>query len=204
VKRFPGILMLVILAVPLTGCPKRVLVQPVVDISRYNRIAVLPFETDSFLSTVGNELADDVVVELLKRAPGLEVVERARVDALIREQDLARSGYVNPESAIAVGRMLGVRAILTGSVSVSIGDIRPTPLNSQRVATGQATVRLIDTETGRVLWGTRESSDYSTFLSAGGGESLSVKTDHEMVQAVIQKLADAIARAFYPHYELQY
>ena len=36
----------------LSGCAHRVLVQPVLDMNQYNRIAVLPFETDSYLSTV--------------------------------------------------------------------------------------------------------------------------------------------------------
>ncbi len=188
-----------------TGCAHRVLVQPVVDVAKYNRVAILPFETDSFLSTVGNQVADEVVVNLLKHAPAMDVVERTRIDALLREQNLSRERVVNPESAIAVGKLLGVRAIMTGSISVSVGDIQPTPANAQRVATGSATARLIDTETGKVLWGGREESSYSTFLgtSAGTG-ALNVKTDQEMVQYVITDLGRQLAEAFYPHTELQY
>jgi len=189
----------------LAGCAQRVLVQPVVDVNQYNRVAVLPFETDSFLSTVGNQLADEIVVNLLQKAPQIDVVERTRIDAVVREQDLARSGYISPESAIALGRMLGVRAVVTGSVSVSIGDIQPTPLSPQRVATGTVTARLIDTQTGKILWGDRQESQYSTFTNTGNGQTIgNVRTDHEMVQQVIRDLGRAVAQAFYPHYELQY
>ncbi len=200
-----GGLGLVLLALAGTGCAHRVLVQPVLDVKQYNRVAVLPFETDSFLSTVGNQVADEVVVHLLNQARNLDVVERTRIDALLREQNLARDRYLTPESAIAVGKLLGVKAILTGSVSISIGDIQPTPSNAQRVATGSASARLIDVETGKIIWGGREESSYSTFIgSLSGQSSLNVKTDQEMVQYVIKDLGKQLSQAFYPHYELQY
>lgn len=188
-----------------SGCAQRVLVQPPVDIAHYNRIAVLPLETDSYLSTAGNQLADEIVLNLLKFAPQLDVIERTRVDALMNEQHLVRSGYISSESAIALGRMLGVRAILTGSVSLSIGDIQPTPLSLQRVATGAVTVRLIDTETGKVIWGDRRESDYTMLLDTGPGRISGVtKTDQEMVQEVVKDLARSVAQVFYSHYEYRY
>jgi TolB-like protein len=193
-----------LLALLAAGCAQRVLVQPVVDTGTYHRLAVLPLETDSYLSTVGNQLADEIVVNLLKNAPQLDIVERTRVDAVVREQDLARAGYISQESAIAVGKMLGVRAILTGSVSVSIGDIQPTPLNAQRVASGTATVRLIDTQTGKILWGDRQESQYSTFIGTSPDQIGINRTDQEMVQEVLKELARSIAQSFYPHFEYRY
>jgi TolB-like protein len=204
VKSFIKIAAASLLALLAAGCAQRVLVQPVVDTGTYHRLAVLPLETDSYLSTVGNQIADEIVVNLLKNAPQLDIVERSRVDAIIREQDLARAGYISPESAIAVGKMLGVRAILTGSVSVSIGDIQPTALSAQRVATGAATVRLIDTQTGKILWGDRQESQYSTFIGARPDDIGINRTDQEMVQEVVKQLGSAIAQSFYPHYEYRY
>ncbi len=199
-KRF--FILLIFVAV---GCAPRVLVQPAVDLERYNRIAVLPFESDSFLSTVGHQLADEVVVQLLRKVPTLDIVERTRIDALLQEQNLANRGYLSPESAIAVGKMLGVKAILTGSISLSVGDVRTTRENEQRVASGVATVRFIDVETGKVLWARREKSDYTLFKSFGDrGESYAVKTDHEMIQEIIDDLAKEVIKPFYPHYEYQY
>jgi TolB-like protein len=187
------------------GCAQRVLVQPPENITRYNRIAILPLETDSYLSTAGNQLADEIVLNLIKNAPELDIVERSRVDVVMREQDLARSGYISPESAIALGRMLGVRAVLAGSVSLSIGDIAPTPLSAQRVATGAATVRLIDTETGKIVWGDRQESQYSSFTCNGPDRFSGItKTDQEMVQEVVKDLGRAIAQTFYPHIEYHY
>jgi TolB-like protein len=189
------------LVILLQGCAHRVLVQPVLDMSQYNRIAVLPFETDSYLSTVGNQMSDEIVVQLLTHAPTIDVVERTRIDALLREQNLSRDHLVTAESAVAVGRLLGVKIIMTGSLSVAIGDIRPAPGNSQRVATGTATARLIDTESGKIIWGGREESNYSTFLGEGG---YSAHTDQEMIEYVIRDLGKQLSEVFYPHYELEF
>ncbi len=196
---------ILLLILSLLGCAPRVLVQPAADLEKYNRIAVLPFESDSYLSTVGHQLADEVVIQLLKKVPDLDIVERTRIDALLEEQNLAKSGYLSPETAIVVGKMLGVKGILTGSISLSVGDVRTTRDNEQRVATGVATVRFIDVETGKVLWARREKSDYTLFKSFDGtGESYAVKTDHEMIQEIIDDLAKDVIKPFYPHYEYQY
>ncbi len=187
-----------------SGCGQRVLVQPRADMSAYNRIAILPFETDSFLSTIGHQLADEILVNLLEQAPGLDLVERTRVDSLIQEQNLVRSGHLSTNSAIAAGRLLGVRGIVAGSVTVSIGDIRPSALNTQRVATGVATIRFIDTETGKVLWAKRKNSEYAIYTTISSGETpVNIRTDHEMVQRVIRDLGRLLAEPFYPHYEIQ-
>ncbi|MCD4813200.1 CsgG/HfaB family protein [bacterium] len=196
---------LVILAIMigLGGCGTRVLVQPKADMGYYNRVAVLPFETDSFLSTVGYQLADEILVQLLETTPALQMVERTQIEALLQEQTMVRSGYMSMESAIQVGRLLGVRAIVTGSVTIAIGDVRSSPLNAQRVATGVATIRFIDTQTGKIIWAKRETAEYGSFKSVEGSTFYNYKTDHEIVQEVIQTLGKLLARNFYPHYELQ-
>ena len=187
------------------GCASRVWVEPVVSPENVPRLAVLPFETDSFLSTVGHQLADEIVAQLLKQAPDFEVVERSRIDALVQEQELARGGYVSRETAVTLGRLLGVSAILTGSVSLSVGDVQPTPLSAQRVASGSVSVRLIDVQTGRILWGDRLESQNAQFLGREDeGGTYQVRTDHEMVQDVIRELSRDVARAFTPHYEIRY
>ncbi len=186
----------------LAGCAQRVLVQPAVDLERYHRVAVLPFTTDSYLSTLGTQLADEIVVDLLRHAPQVEVMERARVDALIREQSLARGGYLDPQTAVSLGRLLGVQGLVMGSISLSVGNIRPTPLSAQRIATGVVTARLIDAATGKIVWSERKDSDFSQFLTTEPDNTVSyVWTDQEMIQRVLQDLAESVAQAFYAHEE---
>jgi TolB-like protein len=186
------------------GCGQRVLVQPLTDMNAYNRIAILPFETESFLSTIGHQLSDEIMVSLLENAPEVQLVERGRIDSLLQEQQLVRSGYLSVDSAVAVGKLLGVKGIVTGSVTASIGDIQPTPLSPQRVATGIATMRFVDVATWRILWANRAKSETSIYTQRPDGITpYSYRTDHEMVQAVIQDLGKQLAQFFYPHYELR-
>jgi hypothetical protein len=49
-------------------------------------------------------------------APGFSVVERDRLDAVLREQELALSDLVEPAKAVRVGRILAARYLVTGSV----------------------------------------------------------------------------------------
>ncbi len=193
---------LVSATVLLGGCAHLVQVPPVVDTSQYHRLAVLPFVAETSFSTVGTLLADDVVVDLFKRAPQIEVMERARVDALLQEQSLAQGPYLDPKTAVSLGKLLGVQALLTGSVSVDIGNVRPTPLSAQRITTGVAIVRLIDAATGKIIWTDRKESEVAQFLDTEPDNSITyVWTDQETVQRVLQDLAANIAQAFYAHEE---
>jgi TolB-like protein len=193
-------LLVVLAASP--GCAQRVLVQPVVDVTRYHRLAILPFQTESFDSTVGSQMADEVVIALLQNAPDIEVMERARVDAVLQEHSLSQSNLIDPRTALAVGKLLGVQALLTGSVTISIGNIQPTPLSAQRVVNGTATVRVIDVETGKIVWGDRRETSYADFLRTHADPwAGNVRTDHEMVERVLKDLGQAVAQALYPHYE---
>ncbi|MFH1314299.1 MAG: CsgG/HfaB family protein [Candidatus Eisenbacteria bacterium] len=184
----------------MSGCAKKVLVQPVIDPSEYTRMAVLSFETRGFAYTTGQQIADEIVIHLLRNAPDLEVIERTRIGDLIEEQDLEYQGYSTPESATTMGQLLDVDVILTGSAYLSLDVIHPADWHRDRVAMGVATVRLIDTRTGRVIWVGREDSHYSvTEWSEGDPDRW--MTDHQMTQEVVSDLAEAIARNFYAHYE---
>jgi len=186
-----------------SACARRVLVQPTLDVARYDRVAVLPFETTSILSTIGNQLADEIILNLVRNAPALDVIERTRIDDLLREQNLARSRVVDPTSAVSLGRLLGVRVIVTGSMSIGVETIEPVLNSRRRVAVGIAIMRLIDTETGKIIWSQREESQSATFL--GEGQSyLNVKTDQDMIQDVVRDLARSLAQNFYEHYEYRY
>lgn len=83
-----------------------------------DRIAVLDFE----LQGAGHETEDmgQIVAEWLVTAlvqeGRFEVVERRLLTKIVNEQKLAMSGMLDAESASELGRMLGVKIIITGSV----------------------------------------------------------------------------------------
>jgi len=78
--------------------------------------AVLPFAntTSDAMDTVS--LAEILQAELVGKDPFL-VVERERMDSVMKEQALSLSGVVSEDQAVEIGEMLGAEAIITGTVS---------------------------------------------------------------------------------------
>ena len=83
-----------------------------------HRVAVLPFSdgpgTDGVNS--GNSMAGFVLDRLIQ-GNRLEVVERSRLKAIMAELDLQAADLVDPRTAAKVGKLAGVDAVVTGSVS---------------------------------------------------------------------------------------
>lgn len=141
------------------------------------RYAVLDFRTADFGQQFGQgwwggarpqleNAVSDMLASEMARA-GFDVVERARLKDVLAEQALAQTGSLDPESAVRMGRILGARYLLVGTVSEwgirerGIGGLRvPDPLFGGRrteVGVGFAVARVVldfrvvDAETGRIV-----------------------------------------------------
>lgn len=102
------------------------------------RIAVVPFrELDGRTTVLGTYLAEELVTNLFMIG-NLDIIERAMLDKVIGELKLGSTGAIDPETAKKVGKIAGVEAIVTGSI---------TDLQSYV----GINCRLIDTETGRIF-----------------------------------------------------
>jgi curli biogenesis system outer membrane secretion channel CsgG len=156
----------------------KVAYNPRVDFSKIHRVGVTTF------SGANGAAAADILTQDLV-AGG---IERQRLDAVLDEQRLAESGVLDPETAVKLRKILGIDAIIVGSVtSYSPGqsyliqtddaDIRigngVTPVtgrniypgvnvlglpNTQVVSTAAQVgliARMVDVETGAVLWSAR-------------------------------------------------
>jgi len=88
-----------------------------------NTIAVANFD-GSYLSPelapIAFGLAEFTSIDLAK-VHSLTVVERLKLDLILKELELSASEYVDPSSAPRMGRLMGTRRLVTGSV-VSIGE----------------------------------------------------------------------------------
>ena len=103
-----------------------------------HKIAVIPFrELDGRSTVLGTYLAEELVTDLFA-AGTLDIVERSMLDKVMSELRFSQSGAIDPESAQHVGRIVGVEAIVTGSI---------TDLQSYV----GVNCRLINTETGRIF-----------------------------------------------------
>ncbi|NLI09156.1 MAG: hypothetical protein GX447_00170 [Elusimicrobia bacterium] len=84
-------------------------VNPRADFSKIKRVAVL-----SFQGSKGEVAADMLTQSLLQY--GADVVERQRLEDVLREQNLNMDNMLSPATARKVGKILGVDAVFVGSV----------------------------------------------------------------------------------------
>jgi tetratricopeptide (TPR) repeat protein len=94
-----------------------------VDTIPDNTIAVADFDASNLppeLAPIAKGLAEFTAIDLAK-VHSLTVVERQKLDVLLKELQFGTSGYVDLSSAPRLGRLMGARRLITGSV-LSIGD----------------------------------------------------------------------------------
>ncbi|HUQ83040.1 MAG TPA: CsgG/HfaB family protein [Gemmatimonadaceae bacterium] len=101
-------------------------------------LGVAPFAvpaSDTSLSALGYGLADILITDL-QRSGQLQLVDRIRVDALLREIQLADAGRVDPSTAPRVGKLVGARRIVIGALSQRPGGQLAIDARVADVATG--------------------------------------------------------------------
>ncbi len=195
-----------------------------------SRVAVLDFEFASIQRwwdgdwDVGGGIADMLVDELVNDGT-YSVIERTRLDAILAEQNFSNSDRADPLSAAAIGRILGVDAIVIGSVTQfgmerggrSVGGLgRLTRGLVNRVgqqqgkAAVQLTARMVNTDSAEILVsgeGEGRSDRSGLLLAAGGGTplgwaSLSMTSSNyretilgEATEAAIEQLSEQLVRS---------
>ncbi len=96
----------------------------------------------------------DMLVGSLAQVPSLLVVQRERLDEVLKEQTLHLSGRVADDSAIRVGRLTGATVLVTGSVAATAGIVR---IDTQ----------LLNVETGVILGTAAAEGPVSDVLNVG-------------------------------------
>ena len=124
------------------------------DFTKYNRVAVLPFQDFFKLPGSGNEVADVLSFALLET--GFNVIDRSQTETLLREQGAyGQSGILDASTIPKIGKILGVQAIITGVVSdystgiVFLDKEKEVPMGYSNVA---LTIKMLDVETSQVVW----------------------------------------------------
>lgn len=102
------------------------------------RVAVFPFvERAGPQGTLGSYLADKFMLQYMQWEH-VELVERAALDTVVREQRLAVSGAISDETAASIGNLLGAQAVIVGTITRDGGGI-------------ELIARLLSTDGGAVL-----------------------------------------------------
>ena len=128
--------------------PQKILAEGIKDLAtqiatnvskeKKQKVAILPFrELDGKPTVLGTYVSEELVTDLFMIG-GLDIVERTMLDRVLGEIKLGQTGVIDPETAKKVGKVAGVDAIVTGSIT----DLQSyVALNC----------RLIDAQTGHVF-----------------------------------------------------
>ena len=175
------------------------------------RMAVLEFKNkadNQWWYHGGAEAAQDVFVTELVKSGKFRVVEREQLEALMQEKNLTLSGDVDPKTAVKVGKLLGVNYLLTGAVTEygvtdkgahgsGIGRL-PGFNAGKRSFTAAMNARLIDTNTGEIVWADEASAEESSVKVSVGGFGGGVDDERmfdKVMKPVIQKLTASLKAA---------
>ena len=164
---------------------------------RKKRVAVFDFDYATVHSNVaaifgqdidvGKGISDLLVTNLVKDGT-YSVIERKALDKILAEQNFSNSDRANPTSAARLGKLLGVDAIIVGSITEFGDETKNTGVgggggnwhgfgmggfkHKNTKANVALTARLVDVDTGEILGvaeGKGQSSRSSTSMLGGGG-----------------------------------
>ncbi|MBO3461122.1 MAG: CsgG/HfaB family protein [Aetokthonos hydrillicola CCALA 1050] len=132
------------------------------------RIAVLDFEYSSVADNVkwmldSNTIGvSEILVNKLVKSGNFQVIERSQLEQVLKEQNLGASGRVDANSAAKIGRVLGVDAVVIGSITgfnieENNGGLGIPLFGGGKIGGGRKTahvklnVRLVNTNTAEIL-----------------------------------------------------
>lgn len=183
-------------------------------------------KADRGISTSSSTLLSDLTGGLLKskkkegktyqkgaRTNLYSVVERGQIDNVLKEQQFSNSGIVDDAQASQIGKLLGIDAIITGSVSYSHKDEQSETTNYdlsgkattvpclKRTVTADARIRIISVTTGQVVAVSNPKSEFSE--KKCGSERSGIMSNKAMADLCYQDLAFKVANTFAPYFKIE-
>ncbi len=182
------------------------------------RVAVIDFDTEALTPSwsygwhVRNlaRAAADAMTTKLVQTGRFRVIERQQLDKILHEQDLADTGRIDPSTAARIGKVLGVQAVIIGSVTEfgisktggripQIGRWKWGHGIGGKIITGKTTVtaRLVDTTTGEILGAYEAHGKYTfgkgEFSGARFGKEFDSAVATKVLNKAVKKIAEKIA-----------
>jgi len=165
------------------------------------RVGVIAFENKAPYGQgrIGDTATDILITELVKSGKFI-VIERDKLDKIMAEQKLGQSGAIDPNTAAKMGKILGLNAIITGSVSQfgvkKEGKDFIVSQSKQQIVECTVDIRVVDAETGQILLAdsgkgvVRKAS--GKFLGMGNQSKYDETLEGEALRAAIVKFTDNI------------
>ena len=181
-------------------------------------LAVMKFTTTAgggtnYWSNASWDLGDgmaEMLATALVETGKFKILERQQIHDVLGEQDLGASGRVDPATAAKIGKILGARYLVYGTVNefeyskagggggVRIGGFR-VGANEARAHIGMD-VRIVDAVTSEILFSTRSTADANRtgfkvgYSGADFGADLGTFKKTPLGEATRKAIEDAVAK----------
>lgn len=166
------------------------------------RVAVMDFENKTQYGgwRLGHGAADILTTEMVKMG-SMEMFERDRLAAVLKEQNLGASGRVDPATAAKIGKIIGVQYIITGAVteygrSTASGGGGGVKVGKTDYSSA-VDIRMVDAVTGRIVFADSGNHTVSSLnvkvFGFGGGQKFNEKAATEAMRGAIQNLTQKLA-----------
>jgi len=131
--------------------------------------------------------------DALSNIGGVTIVERQRVDQLLVEGQFGQSGFVDPKKAIEFGKLIGANTVVMGTIA----DVREEKKSfkgygvetENLVVTAQVRVRVLDIETGEVVY-SKMLKGSKTYNKTSFGGTKSSDRNFAAIEAAIETLGE--------------
>ena len=170
------------------------------------------------MSTISNQLRDLFTTEIMEKGHGkIRVVERERLQEIRDELNFQQSGEVDVSTVQKVGKLLGVKYVMTGKVTRfaykeggfgtgwgvgalvskvtgdSMAGAVAGSVNVKKASfTGRLDIRLIEVETGEILGAWKDEDKISDTSVKVAGTGAEVQYDEELVNKVFEPIVQRI------------
>jgi TolB-like protein len=127
-----------------------------ISFSQHIRVAILDFENTSGIAKydgLGKAMSSMLITDIESNVSPkrLQLVERAQIQKILKEQNFQSSSAVDKTTTVKAGKILGVKYLLVGDIYI---------LNDVLVINA----RLTDTETGDIKFSKKQEGKLSTWL----------------------------------------
>ncbi len=158
-------------------------------------VAVLPFNNQSGDKANDTMLpvARDTMISELHRHKRMRLIERERMDAILKEQELSATGLTDSNRAIKLGKLLNVDAVMLGSIASVSSAHSP-----DKTLAVVMSARVISVNTGEILSTAQTTSNVDEVKFETAHTDTPAKLDanvalHEAVQWTAAGLAYQIS-----------
>ncbi|MBE0425682.1 MAG: hypothetical protein IBX72_03440 [Nitrospirae bacterium] len=126
--------------------------RPETDIKNIKKVAVLPFENFTSDVYAGEKIRRIVITDLLEK--GIDIIEPGEVTRQLQELKVKSIGSMKNTEIQGLGTALSVDALMMGAVE-AFGLSKGISVTYPEVA---VILRLIETDSGNIIWSIRHTS----------------------------------------------